>query len=371
MEDLDQKTTNHKKQVEAVVEEGKGFTKKPVQKSLCPETSFTDENPEKLSVMLKNITSKNEARDQLLKSESMDVKPRTRLRRKLQAEIKSAHEYCEEIMMIDDAFSEGTVHTSKGQYCSDNEKFIDVQGVARFMPEIFCTNKQVDSEDCSVSRIPQEYEVHMKEEDLKITPELNQVKKYLQTYKEQTIFLQNINEKLMTTNKRLQEDLEDKEAYYQKSLSISKDILKEKRTIQNQLEHMKAQSKKEENKDVEFARLQKRSQVLSDITILTEASKSLQFQSYSLLLKAILFVDRCLFYFTLVLKNCLKEIDLSIFERVRSIEVGSYNYIRKADTLLHQQAYIFDILGAVLARVDRQDSLYFDICTIGIYLIVV
>ena len=49
-----------KKQIEAVVEEGKGFTEKPIHKGLCPETSFTDENPEKLSVMLKNITSKNE-----------------------------------------------------------------------------------------------------------------------------------------------------------------------------------------------------------------------------------------------------------------------------------------------------------------------
>ena len=60
----------------------------------------------------------------------------------------------------------------------------------------------------------------------------------------------------MTANKRLREDLEDKEADYQKLLSISKDILKEKRTIQKQLEHMKARSK-EENKDVEFSRLQK------------------------------------------------------------------------------------------------------------------
>ena len=114
----------------------------------------------------------------------------------------------------------------------------------------------------------------MKEEDIEITPELNQVKKYLQTYKEQTRFLQNINEKLMTANKRLREDLEDKETNYQKLMSISKDILKEKRTIQKQLEHMKDQSK-EENKDAEFSRLQKWSQVLSDLTILAEASKSL------------------------------------------------------------------------------------------------
>ena len=31
--------------------------------------------------------------------------------------------------------------------------------------------------------------------------------------------------------------------------------------------------------------------------------------------------------------DCLKEIDLSIFERARSIEVGSYSYLRKADIL--------------------------------------
>ena len=154
MEDLDQQTTNHKNQIEAVVAEGKGFIEKPIQKSLCPKASFTDENLEKLSVMLKNITSQNEAHDQMLRSESMDVKPRTRLRRKLQAEMKSAHEYCEEIVMIDDTFSEEIVHTSKGQYCLDNEKFIDVQGVAWLIPKIFCTNKQVDSEDFLASRIP-------------------------------------------------------------------------------------------------------------------------------------------------------------------------------------------------------------------------
>ena len=71
----------------------------------------------------------------------------------------------------------------------------------------------------------------------------------------------------MTTNKRLREDLEDKEVDYQKLLSISKDILREKRTIQKQLELIKAQSK-EDNKDAEFSRLQKRSQVLSDLAIL-------------------------------------------------------------------------------------------------------
>ena len=114
----------------------------------------------------------------------------------------------------------------------------------------------------------------MKEEDLEISPELNQVKNSLQTCKEQTRYLQNINEKLMIANKRLREDLEDKETEYQKLLTKSKDILKEKRTIQKQLELIKAQNK-EDNKDAEFTRLQKRYQVFSDLAILAEASKSL------------------------------------------------------------------------------------------------
>ena len=54
--------------------------------------------------------------------------------------------------MIDDALSEETVHTSKDQYCSDIEKFIDIQGVAGSIPEAFCTNKQFNLEDFSASR---------------------------------------------------------------------------------------------------------------------------------------------------------------------------------------------------------------------------
>ena len=111
---MNQQTRNHEKQTEYVVAEGKGFLEEPSQNNLCPEVSVTDENPETLSFMLKNITSKNEARVQLLKSESIGVKPRTRLRRKLQAEMKSTHEDYEEIVRIYDAFSEGTVNTSKG-----------------------------------------------------------------------------------------------------------------------------------------------------------------------------------------------------------------------------------------------------------------
>ena len=109
---------------------------------------------------------------------------------------------------------------------------------------------------------------------MEISPELSQCKKSLQTYQEQTRYLQDINEKLMVANKRLREDLEDKEAEYQKLLMVSKNVLREKRAIQKQLEQVKAQNK-EVNKDAKFARLQRRSQVLNDLATLAEASRSL------------------------------------------------------------------------------------------------
>ena len=63
---------------------------------------------------------------------------------------------------------------------------------------------------------------------MEISPKLSQCRRSLQIYQEQTRYLQDINEKLMVANKRLREDLEDKEAEYQKLLMVSKDVLREK-----------------------------------------------------------------------------------------------------------------------------------------------
>ena len=78
----------------------------------------------------------------------------------------------------------------------------------------------------------------------------------------------------MVANKRLREDMEEKEAEFQKLLMIYRNILKEKRAMQKQLEHFKAQEKKND-KDMELARLQRCSQVLNDLATLAEASRSL------------------------------------------------------------------------------------------------
>ena len=179
-----------------------------------------------------------------------------------------------DVVVIEDAGSEGTIHTAEDRYCEDMEEFIDMQGVAGSIPAVFCTDKQDNLDEGSVSRSFPEKGGCMREEDLDIPPELIQCRRSLQTYKEQTRYLQDINEKLMVANKRLREDMEDKEAEYQKLLVISKDILKEKRAIQRQLEQVKAQYK-ENSKDAEFSRLQKSSQVLSDLATLAEASRIL------------------------------------------------------------------------------------------------
>ena len=146
----------------------------------------------------------------------------------MQMEERTAQEGDREVVVIEDAASEGTLHIARDQYSEDMERFIDMQGVAGSIPVVFSTDKQDNLDEGSVSKSLPKEGGHMREEDLEISPELSQCKRSLQTYKEQTRYLQDINEKLMVANKRICEDMEDKEAEYQKLLVISKDILREK-----------------------------------------------------------------------------------------------------------------------------------------------
>ena len=80
----------------------------------------------------------------------------------------------------------------------------------------------------------------IKEEEVNVNSELSQYQRSLQTYKEQTKYLQDINEKLLVANKRLREDMEEKEVAFQKLLMVSRNILKEKRAMQQKLDQVKA-----------------------------------------------------------------------------------------------------------------------------------
>ena len=59
MDDTEQPTISPKTRVQIIENKEKNVVEKPIQESLCPETSYTNENLEKLSDVLKTIASKN------------------------------------------------------------------------------------------------------------------------------------------------------------------------------------------------------------------------------------------------------------------------------------------------------------------------
>jgi len=240
-----------------------------IKELVNPETPCIKEDSEKLCDIVKGITSKKVACKQILQTD----KPRTRLRKKLQ-KAKEEEKQEKEVMIIEDGFSEDTVNTIEDKQSENVEEYIDLQGIEGIIPDKFCTGEQDKSED--VSKLQNMYEGNedVKEDEININTELNQCQRSLQVYKDQTKYLQEINEKLLVANKRLREDMEEKEAAFQKLLMVSRNILNEKKAMQQKLDQVKAQVK-ENDKDKEFARLKRRSQVLNDLATLAEASRSL------------------------------------------------------------------------------------------------
>jgi len=188
-----------------------------VNEPVNPETPCIQEGTEKLSDIFKSIASKKTICKQLFKKD----KPRTKM-----GEI--SQEGAKEVVVIEDAASEGTINTVEEKHYENMEEFIDMQGVAGAIPEIFCTGEHNKHDAVSNLQSLSEEKDDMKEEDIDVTSELNQCQRSLQIYKEQTKYLQDINEKLLVANKRLREDMEEKEAEFQKLLRVSRNILKEK-----------------------------------------------------------------------------------------------------------------------------------------------
>ena len=62
--------------------------------------------------------------------------------------------------------------------------------------------------------------------------EVENLKKTLQQHKSQFFFLNETNDRLVMTNRRLKEDLEDINTHYQELIAVSKEALKKKREIQ-------------------------------------------------------------------------------------------------------------------------------------------
>ena len=102
---------------------------------------------------------------------------------------------------------------------------MELQGRAEHILEIFCTGKQnYDKEEIDTGLASVQKEDSMVDKDESdLIPELTQIRKFMISYKKQNEYLHELNENLMPSNKRLREDLEDKEVDYQKLVCIAKD----------------------------------------------------------------------------------------------------------------------------------------------------
>ena len=116
--------------------------------------------------------------------------------------------------------------------------------------------------------------------------EVENLKKDLKQHKPQIHFLNESNDRLVTTNKILREDLEDINAHYQELIAVSKEALKRKREIENQVENLTKQiqdlnkknkvlSSRVKSLETEQARYKKKSRALEGIAMLAEATKQL------------------------------------------------------------------------------------------------
>ena len=125
---------------------------------------------------MKNENLKEEERVQILNAKDINLKPRTRLRSRLGAEMKLIHhprnrnEDFGKLVIINDSFSEENIHVSKEWHCLENKNYIDLQGIAGSIPEKFCMNKQgyFENENGSVSRSMQKYEVLMDVKEIEV-----------------------------------------------------------------------------------------------------------------------------------------------------------------------------------------------------------
>ena len=68
--------------------------------------------------------------------------------------------------------------------------------------------------------------------------EVENLRKALQQHKSQIHFLNESNDRIMTTNNILREDLEDISIHYQELIAVSKEALKRKRKMENQAEDL-------------------------------------------------------------------------------------------------------------------------------------
>ena len=123
-------------------------------------------------------------------------------------------------------------------------------------------------------------------EGLCIDSEIENLQKTMNQCKYQISFLNETNEGLVMTNRRLREDIYDINTHYQELITISKEYLRRKKQTQTQFGELNQTikdltqqnerlSKKIEDLGAEQQRTRRKSHALEGIAVLDEAAKNL------------------------------------------------------------------------------------------------
>ena len=136
-----------------------------------------------------------------LKGKAMDssVRPRTRLRRKIEIEAGPNLTENSELIVIEKSISNDKAQPINEEQVSESEAFVELQGRAEHIPEIFCTGKQnYDKEEIDTGLAFVQKEDSMVDKDESdLIPELTKIRKFLISYKKQNEYLHELNENLM------------------------------------------------------------------------------------------------------------------------------------------------------------------------------
>ena len=117
-----------------------------------------------------------------------------------------------------------------------------------------------------------------------IDSEKENLQRSIKQYKYQIEYMHETNDGLVTTNRRLREDLEEVNSHYQELITVSREALKRKRQTENQLTELKQTIQELQQHNEELARriadmeidqlkARRKAQALGGIVLLAEAAK--------------------------------------------------------------------------------------------------
>ena len=124
------------------------------------------------------------------------LKPRTRLRRKLEMEASPKFTENSEIVVIEELVNGDRVQLLNEEQVSEGETFVELQGRDEHILEIFCIGKQnydKNEMDTGLASVQKE-DIMVDIDESNLIPELTQIRKFMISYEKQNEYLHELNE---------------------------------------------------------------------------------------------------------------------------------------------------------------------------------